>query len=427
MVNYKIFTIFWLQLLSHNLLAEELVCDEVPHIPLCCFVENGTFTTADDIIYTKFDKNFTTLDMFNSELEFIFHNLFVVFPKLQSFRMIHCIFSTIRPNDFNGANNLLEIILANTTIEALKNNSFQGAKQLQVLSITNGNLNKIGKDAFRGLSILDQLNLHKNQLKSLESGIFDGLVSLQTFNCYFNSLTEIPADLFNKTRKLRAIDLSTNKIISIDNKTFGNLKFLQLINLNDNQLSSLQAPFVQHLEVKNNLIDNFFIPNYLIQLSIANNSLSKLSCDVDLNLTIFYGSHNNLTDLRCIKNMDQLTNLDISFNKITKLNKTSLARLTKVRYLHLKGNPKQTYTTYMFSPMKALVTLSVNELKNYKVLKRSVPNLNQVWLTTDTWDCSRLKKVAEILTNQKISYESSDRFLNFKRFKCQIPFPKILD
>jgi Leucine-rich repeat (LRR) protein len=419
--------LFLIQLIYNQLLAEELICNLEANVPLDCFVLHAKFTTDTNIVYTNLGKNFTAFEIYSSEIANIFQNLFIDFPFLQTFTISDSIFSTIRSTDFNGANRLIYLYLVNTTVKALTNNIFQNCKNLIILSVVNGVLDSIDKDALKGLKKLKQLNFFKNQLAELQSGTLDDMLNLVSFNCYMNSITAIPSDLFNKATKLEAIDFSFNKIVTIDDTTFSNLPVLNTISLNDNQLIGFKAPQAAFLILTNNQIKIFHISQHIQQLSIANNSLEKITCDKNLGATEINANQNNLRNLLCIKSMVNLTNLDVSRNKISKLNKKPFTRLTKLWYLNINGNPKRIFPTNMFTSLQTLITLRVDGLRNYQIVKKVLPKLIQIKINTDNWNCSHAEKVAEFLEKQRIKYDSIDRYTNFKRFKCQVPFLHILD
>lgn len=422
-----IFKVLWFQLLFQHRSAEKLDCQLDPNLPLACTVQNAVFTSDSNIEYTNFGKNFTRFEIYNSQMAFIFQNFFIDFPQLQSIVIGDSLFSTIRPNDFNGAKKLLETNFFNTTIETLQNNSFQACRSLQLVSMVNGILSTVEGNAFKGLRNMNQLRLNNNKLTTLVSGILDDLVNLESFYCYYNSITSIPVDFFTRTTKLIVVNLSSNQIVSIDSKTFINQKNLNSLSLSNNLLTSLDVTAVTCLDLDNNQLTTFHIQNFIKELSISNNFLSSLTCDTNLSTITLDVSYNHLQNMKCIRAMINLTNLDIKYNKMAHLSKKAFQKLSKMWYLNVNGNPKKIHKIISFSPMKSLLILRVDGLKNYKVVKKNLPNLYKIVLTTDTWNCSRATNIAKILQNQKIMYDSINGAINIKNFKCRIPLPKLLD
>lgn len=106
--------------------------------------------------------------------------------------------------------------------------------------------------------------------------------------------------------------------------------------------------------------------------------------------------------------MKNLTNLDLSHNNFTQLQKSSFAHLRKLKYLDLSVNNFKKLGPQIFSPAVSLIFLSIDKLKVYKNVRQSCSKLNELHLTTKDWNCSYLEAIASVLNAQKIYINFND-------------------
>ena len=121
-------------------------------------------------------------------------------------------------------------------------------------------------------------------------------------------------------------------------------------------------------------------------------------------LIVYLGATNNsLQNLGCIRNMTQLSALNLSKNKISKLVKSMFVNLKKLQTLDLSYNPIMKVTPTMFAPLIKLGDLSIDKMSGIENIREQMAALQFISLTTTTWNCSALLLVAKIYNSQKVS------------------------
>lgn len=100
--------------------------------------------------------------------------------------------------------------------------------------------------------------------------------------------------------------------------------------------------------------------------------------------------------------MDQLLQLDLSYNKIVKLSKTAFSSLHNVNDINLSFNFIKKLTPQIFAPAIDLMYLTVDKMASYKSLSTSIPSLVTLGLSTKSWSCSVLKNVTAVVNSQKV-------------------------
>lgn len=110
----------------------------------------------------------------------------------------------------------------------------------------------------------------------------------------------------------------------------------------------------------------------------------------------------------CIKKMKNITNLDLSHNEFTQIQKSAFANLGNLKYLDFSFNNFKKLGPQMFSSATGLVSLSIDKFKIYKNVRQSCSKLSELHLTTKEWNCSFLEAVAGVLNAQKIYINFND-------------------
>lgn len=306
--------------------------------------------------------------------------------------------STISNNSFAHLNELKQLSIERCKLGELSASVFNGLTQLKQLIIRSQNmdwdiqLNIKSSSLFNDLKRLEQLDLSTNNLISLPEDLFCDLHSLNSLNLSSNSFSDVASIGFSskqrstrqcKIASLNSLDLTNNRLKVLTDRGFGVLNSLKQLTLHDNQISRAEENSLFGLNELNLLVlsnnelvalpPRFFQPvhSHLTELYLQNNSISVLPPGLFNNLgqlSILDLSHNEITshwiNSATFGQLKQLVNLDLSFNKLTKLDASTFSSLTQLQILMLHHNELEILGEHVFSSLVNLqqLVLSYNRL-----------------------------------------------------------------
>ncbi|XP_030829775.1 slit homolog 1 protein-like [Strongylocentrotus purpuratus] len=242
-------------------------------------------------------------------------------------------------------------------------------------------LQDIPRYALRGFEKLQVLNFQGNRISSINNESFCGLHSLLDLSLSWNKIKSLPRASFACATNLQKIDLSRNNLAILDPQWFDGSWFLRTLMIDQSGIGRIafgpwKATNLQTLVLNRNNMG--FINNYTFT-GLAN--LKKL--DVSGNENRFRMSEDALTTVGSLeflvmadvgkftmkglfRNMQNLSNLDISYNRleilsIDQFTTTSALRVLNMSGSHLKAEDlvdKQTGTS-LFSGLVSLRTLKL--------------------------------------------------------------------
>lgn len=386
-----------------------------------CNILNQNFTT-DELNVGAITPNLTGYYFITCSFDQIFPNLFVNSPQLATLYISMGTLSALKPEDFKGANKFNILNFYNVSLASLPNSLFQYSPNLVQIVIKISKIASIGKTAFSGLKSLQSLSVSQSYLQALEPGTLDDLISLVSFEISASSLSSIPANFFQYNTKLVTVNLYSNKLVEISNGIFDNLKNLNTLSLNNNNIKTTDNLNFMYIYLYNNQLNEFYIGDQVKFIDLRNNQLKRLKCGGILKTTEANLAYNNLTNLFCIRNMVNLTNLDVSFNSLRQLIRKPFRNMTKMWYLKVLGNPlKKVVRPMRFQDLKQLISLDASVLFNYRNLRNLFPKMTTLTLETMTWSCNRTTHVSNVLKTQKINIKFQDEYSKLNNFTCRIP------
>ncbi|XP_020278724.1 chaoptin [Pseudomyrmex gracilis] len=204
---------------------------------------------------------------------------------------------------------------------------------IKVLDLSYNNISDIMKYYFKPVEFsLTHLYLSNNELRNITQYLFGNMPHLQWLDLSRNDLLELDFDCFKNTKNLQVLLLSWNDITDIPPEVFRPLKKLRIVDLSHNKLRTLP--------------DNIFIDSNIESLDLSHNQFTRLPiksmslssaanlANLDLSWNSLSGIHNTDTIFR----LRSLVWLDLSYNRLVRLDDGVFSDLPYLAHLDLSHN-----------------------------------------------------------------------------------------
>lgn len=270
---------------------------------------------------------------------------------------------------FINCENLATLSFLNNTIATIHNNAFTGLGSLETLNLQQNNIPAVNSIVFTPISILKSLQLDNNQIAALESEVFKFMPQLTELRLSNNKLTTWNANIVQMNPLITSLQLSGNEIRTLDQNAFTNL-----INLEKLSIGSL----LESIPVFTNLAN-------LQELNLDNNKFKTISLTsfTGLNaLKSLFISQNEIETLNFTDTgpqiLQQLQVLFLRDNKITNLEENSFTVLKAMTHLDLTGNQLKELRANDIKPTTKLLVLDVTKNKIEKIEKELFANITRL-------------------------------------------------
>ncbi|XP_003424382.1 chaoptin isoform X2 [Nasonia vitripennis] len=236
----------------------------------------------------------------------------------------------------NASHNEIHRLSINSSSAASSSTNNMGGmmqSNIKVLDFSFNNITEIMRYYFKPVEYsLTHLYLSHNELNNVTQGVFGNMPHLQWLDLSYNDLMEIDFDCFRETKNLQVLKFSHNNIMDIPAESFRPLKKLRIVDLSHNRLRTLA--------------DNLFMDASIESLDLSHNQFMRLPIKtmsmtaaaslsiLDLSWNFLSGVHN--TD--AIFRMKGLTWLDLSYNRLVRLDDGVFSDLPQLSYLDLSHN-----------------------------------------------------------------------------------------
>uniref|UniRef100_A0A493TPA0 Relaxin family peptide receptor 1 n=1 Tax=Anas platyrhynchos platyrhynchos TaxID=8840 RepID=A0A493TPA0_ANAPP len=196
-------------------------------------------------------------------------------------------------------------------------------------------------------SNITMMSLQRNLLRKLSADVFKKYQDLKNLYLSNNKLTNLKPGVFEDLHKLEWLIIENNRINRISPLTFYGLKSLILLEMMNNSLARLpDKPLCQYmprlnwLDLEGNHIHHlrnitFFSCNTLTVLDLASNKIESLPPYI-------------------FKDLKELSQLNLSYNPIKKIQIDQFDFLTKLKSLSLEGIDIANIQRRMFRPLRNL-------------------------------------------------------------------------
>ncbi|XP_058444042.1 chaoptin [Malaya genurostris] len=237
---------------------------------------------------------------------------------------------------------------------------------IKSLNMSSNNITKIIDGYFKPVELsLMRLSLAKNRLNSTSRDLLGNMIHLQWLDLDGNLISEIDYDTFRYTKKLQVLKMSHNMISEIPSELFRNVRSLRILKMAHNNLKALP--------------DNLILEEGLEYLDLSYNQFSKIPimslsnlaaltlCELDL-------SHNQITAIHSVdlsNKFRSLSVLDLSHNRLVRLEDATFATVPKLSLLDLSHNDELEFMGKAFLGLEN----SLIELRLANVSLQTAPEL----------------------------------------------------
>lgn len=296
--------------------------------------------------------------------------------------------SEIAAHTFRQMSKLRELSLSFNKIANVHEKAFADLRSsLESLEISFGLFQEEFTGEFlRPLTYLLWLALDNNEISTLSPTVFHPLQNLQYLNLDTNSIVDIPTGLFSSKahKHIKDVRLSNNRLTVVHSRTFSDLLELQNIIMCRNQLRKIEnrsfvnlpsavnvilsgnriekiepqafvnLPNLIKLDLQHNRLDSINLNAFVnvssattpLSVNVSNNALHEIAVDATTNATPFYARYADFSvnHLPVVPHSflalcaNSVTGLDLSYNRISKINENAFCNLTLLESLSLRSN-----------------------------------------------------------------------------------------
>lgn len=365
----------------------------------------------------------TDLIISSSEMPIIPSTIFTSYPNISFLSLSSNGLTKLAIKNFANAGKLQRLFIQNGLLTRITNATFRSCISLENLQVSSQNVKTIELNAFLGLNNLNTLSFTNNSLEVLHPLLFSKLPNLSVLMMDLNKIKKLSSNLFRSNPILMTVSFVNNRLTQLPSDLFSANPLIESIYLSFNLLKNAQTFGSKIYDASSNNLKQLQIVAGTESLHADDNFLEVIDC-ADVNLTSIkrlYLSNNSLANLDCIRDMSNLTDLDVTRNKFLRPTKVDFVNLTNIRFLAMFNQTKfQKIAAATFSAMKSIGNLRIDRFVDYRNLRQLFPSIYLISLTTRTWNCSYTKQVANALSRQKIRMNYNNYY---DRLLCNITQP----
>ncbi|XP_011668842.2 insulin-like growth factor-binding protein complex acid labile subunit [Strongylocentrotus purpuratus] len=409
-------------------------------------IESGAFQSLPELyLISLLNNNFTSLptNIFskNQKLQIVdlTANQFVSFPgnaldSVSSLTQLRFDENFLSRLNFTGwrSRNMTSFVLNDNRFSSFHEDDFLPLKETRIdqISFTKNNLTSLQNGLFQHLEGVREMSLTSNHIHNFSLHSFLGMSSLETLYVDTNVILAIKplAPLLNQTNvmpNLTYLDLQGNRIPSIPPRAFWGLGNLIRLDIHQSRIKTLQNDTFQGLEsleildlTGNHLSyvtkDMFVFSPRLQSLILSSNWFTELSPkqigDI-ASLTSLNLARCGITDFRTQSrgwNLRNLKSLDISYNRLVRIDKNSFYGMPNLTTLDISNNRLlTTIENGAFASIGRLQSLSLSHLSYLGQLHSPFTNLNELTILDMSY------------TSVALSYELFTGLSNLRRLSMR--------
>ncbi|KAH0557410.1 chaoptin [Cotesia glomerata] len=252
---------------------------------------------------------------------------------------------------------------------------------IRVLDLSHNNITDIMKYYFRPVEYaLTHLYLSHNEIVNMSQAVFGNLPHLQWLDLRHNELSDIDFDCFRNTKNIQVLLLSHNNIAEIPAETLRSLKKLRILDLSFNRLRTLP--------------DNLFTDATIESLDLSNNQFMRLPTKAitgtaAASISILDLSWNFLSSINVADSINKfrsLTYLDLSYNRLVRLDDGVFTELHHLTYLDLSNNKQlilENHGRTFFGLDDSLLTLGLSNISLLTIPELPFRHLRTLYMSNN--------------------------------------------
>ncbi|XP_071444746.1 chaoptin isoform X2 [Hetaerina americana] len=240
---------------------------------------------------------------------------------------------TLSSFHLNASHNLINELSVNTSV-VVRTGGFIHAN-VRVLDVSHNNISHVERGYMSSLAMsLTHLHMSFNKISNATREAFGSLPHLQWLDLGYNDMRQLEYDAFRGTRHLQVLHADHNDLTDLPSEVFRTLSSLRVVDLSHNRLRSLP--------------DGLFQDAALERLDLSHNMLvrapssalgSGQSARTMRELDISWNGISSLHGPDSVARLKSLTWLDISHNRLSRLEDSAFAQLPRLESLFIGDNP----------------------------------------------------------------------------------------
>ncbi|XP_055906844.1 toll-like receptor Tollo [Eupeodes corollae] len=359
--------------------------------------------------------------------------------ELRALTIEYCKLGNITEGSFRGLQELRNLTIRthnadwSTMSLEIAPNAFADFRQLDRLDLSLNNIWLVPDGIICPLKTLTHLNMSHNEIQDLGNFHFSASLSTRksricgnsiiALDLSSNKIANLPSAIFSALERVKKLKLGRNAMNFIADRAFEGLVSLSIIDLSENRLTSLppelfsEAKYVKEIYLRNNSI-NVLAPGLFSELAdllVLDLSANELNSQW-INAVTFVG-------------LKRLILLDLSFNKISKLEQSIFRSLGSLQVLKLEENFIDHIPDNTFADLTNLHTLILSKNHITMIGANTLRGLNNILVLS--MDYNRISKVDPMAFKNCTSVQdlhlNGNKLLTVPEALGQVPFLKTLD
>lgn len=371
-----------------------------------CFVTNQTVSANEDFrILRTNGMPITDVILFNTVMPQLPTTIFTSYPNISFLSLSSNGLMQVSVKSFANAVKLKKLYIFDQPLTRITNGTFRSCTILEDLQITGCKVAVVEANAFLGISNLNSLSLSRNRITVLHPMLLASLPNLFIFYANENMIKKLSNQLFSKNPSLVSVSISGNQLTELPADLFQANKYLDSLDITDNLLTNIRTFGAKDVYLDSNRIKRLQLDSGLKKILMNNNFLEVIECaNADLTtIDRVFLSNNSLQNLNCIRDMANLTELDVSENKLPRPTQAAFTKLQKMKILTMFNQTRfSKIAAKALSPLKSILILRLDRLVDYRNLRQLFPSLFMISLSTRSWNCSYVQRVVNALSRQKV-------------------------
>jgi len=282
--------------------------------------------------------------------------------------------------DFSDSNKLIKLNASRNAIHSLPKGLSAKFRYMENLDISNNFIEIIEIGAFSYNTNLTFLNLSNNLIEEIDREFLIAIRSVKILNLSYNRISVIHGDLTDIQFEFSEVYLNDNQLTTIDPLMIKNVLVFDISrNRLEGHWNFQDTKFIE-VNVQANFIESLNVSMMVKKLDASNSNerLFKINFGAGSWMEELKLSNLDIVDydhlLSQVKHLNNLESLDLSHNNLERFNFQEAPK--SLKFLNLERT-------------------NLRSLDNLKYVKILIPNLNQINIQDNLFDCNEFPQIIE--------------------------------